>query len=215
MTKREIQPWDTPYSRATSDWLRPCTTTAVITRRAFDTRRTSARQPIPMSCHTLFVCPGTRHCQPDTCQRHSSRLRPSRRVLPSRVGGGVLLHPNVHRRKRPLMLPRKLFIGHPNRREAPPLGSARIRCASQQHRHRVFEEAAEGFEEGRVVEIDHRNIAAGLPARTRFQGYCRRRGAHLRRWVTRVSYRRRSQSDTTHAPFRSTVSSDWRYHSTV
>lgn len=51
--------------------------------------------------------------------------------------------------------PHKLFIRPPKRREAPPLGSARIRCTSQ-HRHRVFEEAAEGFEEGRFVETDHR-----------------------------------------------------------
>ena len=54
---------ETPYSRATSDWLRPSMTTAVMTRRAFDTRRQSDAQPIPMSCDTLFVCPGTRHCR--------------------------------------------------------------------------------------------------------------------------------------------------------
>ena len=36
-----IHPWDTPYSRATADWLRPSMTTAVMTRRAFDIHRTS------------------------------------------------------------------------------------------------------------------------------------------------------------------------------
>ena len=187
----------------------------MITRRAFDTRRTSARQPIPMSCHTLFVCPGTRHCQPDTCQRHFSRLCPSRRVLPSRVGGGGLLHPNVHRRKRPPMLPRKFFIGHP-------IDGKRLfwvrRGYGALHNNIAIgssRKLRKTLRKGRVVEIDHRNIAAGLPAHMRFQPYCRRRGAHLRRWVTSVSYRRRSQRDTTHAPFRSTVSSDCRYHSTV
>jgi hypothetical protein len=52
-----------PYWRATSDWLRPSTTTAVMTKRAFDTSRRWAAQPIPMSCDTLFVCPETRHCR--------------------------------------------------------------------------------------------------------------------------------------------------------
>ena len=61
-TSRLIQPCQTPYSRATSDWLRPSTTTAVMTKRAFDTRRQSAAQAILMSCDTLCVCPGTRHC---------------------------------------------------------------------------------------------------------------------------------------------------------
>jgi len=37
LTRREIQPWETPYSRATSDWLRPSMITAVMTKRAFDT----------------------------------------------------------------------------------------------------------------------------------------------------------------------------------
>ena len=38
-TSRETQPWDTPYWRATSPWVRPSATTAVMTRRAFDIRR--------------------------------------------------------------------------------------------------------------------------------------------------------------------------------
>jgi hypothetical protein len=37
---------------APSDWLRPWMTTAVMIRRAFDTRRQSDAQPIPMSCDT-------------------------------------------------------------------------------------------------------------------------------------------------------------------
>jgi hypothetical protein len=41
----------------------------VMTKRAFDTRRQSAAQAILMSCDTLCLCPGTRHCQPDADQR--------------------------------------------------------------------------------------------------------------------------------------------------
>src|SRR5262245_20629884 len=33
-----------------------------MTKRAFDTSRRWAAQPIPMSCDPLFVCPETRHC---------------------------------------------------------------------------------------------------------------------------------------------------------
>jgi hypothetical protein len=36
-------------------------TTISSAKRAFDTRRQSAAQAIPMSCDTLFVCPGARH----------------------------------------------------------------------------------------------------------------------------------------------------------
>ena len=43
--------WETPQSRATCDWLRPSMSTAVMTRRAFDTRENLADQ--------LFRCLGT------------------------------------------------------------------------------------------------------------------------------------------------------------
>ena len=38
-TRREIHPWETPYSRATSPCERPSMTTAVMTKRAFDMHR--------------------------------------------------------------------------------------------------------------------------------------------------------------------------------
>src|SRR5215468_8898204 len=64
-TSRDTHPWDTPQARATSPWLRPSTTTAVMTRRAFDT----ARPCRPghsyvlrhVSCDTPFVCPAAGH----------------------------------------------------------------------------------------------------------------------------------------------------------
>ena len=56
-TSRDTHPGDTPQARATSPWLRPSTTTAVMTRRAFDTARPCRpghsyvlRHAIRMSC---------------------------------------------------------------------------------------------------------------------------------------------------------------------
>src|SRR5271156_5844785 len=73
VTSRDIQLWETPYSRATSDWLRPSTMTAVMTKRAFDTRR---RWPTH-----LFRCLATPHS--DVLKHHTvspteeNRLRPA------------------------------------------------------------------------------------------------------------------------------------------
>src|SRR5271156_526582 len=61
VTSRDIQLWETPYSRATSDWLRPSTMTAVMTKRAFDTRR---RWPTH-----LFRCLATPHS--DVLKHHT------------------------------------------------------------------------------------------------------------------------------------------------
>src|SRR5215510_3868599 len=52
-TSRDTHPWDTPQARATSPWLRPSTTTAVMTRRAFDIAPT-----VPAGA---FLCLATRH----------------------------------------------------------------------------------------------------------------------------------------------------------
>src|SRR5262249_56735424 len=48
-TRRLTQPWETPYWRATSPWVRPSDTTAVMTRRAFDI----ARPRRPRDSHVL------------------------------------------------------------------------------------------------------------------------------------------------------------------
>src|SRR5271156_3054597 len=72
VTSRDIQLWETPYSRATSDWLRPSTMTAVMTKRAFDTRR---RWPTH-----LFRCLATPHS--DVLKHHTVSLLPGRIATP-------------------------------------------------------------------------------------------------------------------------------------
>ena len=66
--KREIQGWETPYSRATSDWA-TSTTTAVMTERAFDTTNVAPSTYADVLRH-LCECPEKQHC---TCHQTEKR----------------------------------------------------------------------------------------------------------------------------------------------